>query len=172
MNSKSLVFTLVWACLLLAACSQSSSSGAASSADTPAAASSAETAGPCGGITASQAASILKIAPADVAGPQHLSTFSCVYRSRKDFYTSMTFNVYVEPSATQAHRKLNTQMEGLGNLSKIVAVDHLGDEAWRAPDPRVGRLMARKDNVWLDVVTPSDAVSQVRIARIVLAHVH
>ena len=173
MNMTRCIFALVCVSLLLTACSRSSSTKAEKSEPaTLAQASSVETAGPCGGITAEQVASILKIAPADVSGPQHLSTFSCVYRSSKDFYTSMTFNVYVEPSAAQAHDKLNSQMQGLGVLSKIVAVDNLGDEAWRAPDPRVGRLMARKDNVWVDIVTPGDQTSQEQMARIVLGNVH
>ena len=101
----------------LAACSPSS----------PTASSSTMTAGPCGGLTAAQAASILRISTTDVAGPQHLSTFSCVYRSRKDFYTSMTFNVYVEPSVAQAKQKLEALKEGLADLSPIKAVDHLGE---------------------------------------------
>jgi hypothetical protein len=114
----------------------------------------------------------LHVAPTDVVGPQHLSTFTCIYRSRKDFYTSMTFNVYVEPSAAQAARKLAALRDGLADLSPIQAVDHLGDEAWRAPDPRVRRLLMRKGNVWLDVVTPGDGTSQVAVAKIVLAHLH
>jgi len=165
MNAKRLVTFLAGACLLLGACSPS----------TPPATSGAQPGagiGPCGGLGPAQAAAILHIAPGDVAGPQHLSTFSCIYRSRKDFYTSLTFNVYVEPSAGQAARKLAALKDGLANLSPIQAVDHLGDEAWRAPDPRVKRLLMRKGNVWLDVVTPGDEVSQVQVARIVLAHLH
>lgn len=170
MNIKALAGLLVIVLLAgPAACSSSSTSTSAASASSSSA---GMKAGPCGGLGAAQAASILHIAPADVAGPQHLSTFSCVYRSSQDFYTSLTFNVYVEPSAAQARRKLAALKDGLANLSPIVAVDHLGDEAWRAPDSRVRRLLMRKGNVWLDVVTPGDEASQLRVARIVLANLH
>lgn len=162
MNARYFTVALAGLGLLLAACSPSTP---------PAASAAADTIGPCGGLTAVQAASILHVPSADVAGPQHLSTFSCVYRSRKDFYTSMTFNVYVEPSAAQAQRKLDADKDGLAYLSPINAVDHLGDEAWRAPDSRVRRLLMRKRNVWLDVVTPGDQASQVRIAEIVSGNV-
>lgn len=161
MNNKLFACTLFGLPLLLAACSSSSSSQAPASAKI----------GPCGGLTVAQAAAILHIPVADVKGPQHFSTFSCVYRSRKDFYTSMTFNVYVEPSAAQAQRKLDAVKDGLAYLSPIDPVDHLGDGAWRAPDSRVRRLLMRKGNVWLDVVTPGDQASQVRIAEIVSANV-
>jgi hypothetical protein len=163
MNARYFIVALACWALLLAACSSSTP---------PSTSSAVDTAGPCGGLTPVQAASILHVPPADAAGPQHLSTFSCVYRSRKDFYTSLTFNVYVEASADQARRKLAALKDGLADLSPIVAVDHLGDEAWRAPDSRVRRLLVRKDNVWLDVVTPGDEASQRKVARIVLAHIH
>lgn len=127
-------------------------------------------AGPCGGLDAAQAATILHRAPGALSGPRHLASFTCVYRARDDFYTSLTFNVYVEPSAAQAARKLAAVKDGLAGLSPLRAVGRLGDEAWRAPDPRVRRLLMRKGNVWLDVVTPGDEASQVAVARIVLAH--
>lgn len=164
MITKPLVDILAVACLLLGACSQSASPSTGSSPEAGV--------GPCGGLGVAQAASILHIPPNDVSGPQHLSSFTCIYRSRKDFYTSLTYNVYVEPSAGQAARKLEALKEGLADLSPIQAVDHLGDEAWRAPDPRVRRLLMRKGNVWLDVVTPGDQSSQVAVAKIVLAHLH
>ena len=164
MITKPLVDILAVACLLLGACSQSASPSTGSSPEAGV--------GPCGGLGVAQAASILHIPPTDVSGPQHLSSFTCIYRSRKDFYTSLTYNVYVEPSAGQAARKLEALKEGLADLSPIQAVDHLGDEAWRAPDPRVRRLLMRKGNVWLDVVTPGDQASQVAVAKIVLAHLH
>ena len=168
MNTKRLVIFLACSCLLLTACSSSSSSSSSSPAVTQA--EGKAKIGPCGGITVAQAASILHVAPADIAGPQHFSTFSCVYRSHKDFYTSMTFNVYVEASATLAQRKLAADKDGLAFLSPIVAVGHLGDEAWRAPDPRVRRLLMRKGRVWLDVVTPGDEAAQRKVAEIVLEH--
>ncbi len=163
MNTRFVIGTLAGWALVLAACSPSTSPGASAA---------AATTGPCGGLTAAQAAAILHVPPADVAGPQHLSTFSCVYRSRQDFYTSLTYNVYVEPSAAQAVQELAAVRDGLANLSPIKAVDGLGDEAWRAPDSRVRRLLMRKDNVWLDVVTPGDEASQRKVASIVLAHIH
>lgn len=125
---------------------------------------------PCGGVTAGNAAAILQIAPADVKGPTHLKTFSCVYRSKSDFYKSVTFNVYQEDSAAEAARKLAADKEGLAYLSPIKALDKLGDEAYRAPDSRVRRLLVRKGPVWIDVTTPGDEASQRRIAQIVLKH--
>ncbi len=126
--------------------------------------------GPCGGLTAADAAAILQVPVADVAGPQHLSTFSCVYRSRQDFYKSLTFNVYVEQSAAEAGKKLDAVKGDLAVLSPVGAVKNLGDEAWRAPDPRVQRLLMRKGAIWIDVVTPGDEVSQKKIVQIVLMH--
>ena len=125
---------------------------------------------PCGGLTAADAASILKISSADVKGPLHFKEFSCVYRAKDDFYKNVSFNVYPEGSAAQAAHKLEADKEGLAFLSPIKAVDKLGDEAYRAPDSRVKRLLMRKGRVWLDVTTPGDEASQRRIAQIVLKH--
>lgn len=148
--------------LLLAACSKSQAPSASTT--------SAVKLGPCGGLDAAQAAAILHIPASAVTGPQQLRTFSCIYRSRKDYYKSITFNVYVEKSAAVAQRNLDKLKDGLAVLSKIVAVGGLGDAAWRAPDSRVRRLLARKGAVWIDIVTPGDEASQVHIARIVLGH--
>jgi hypothetical protein len=136
--------------------------GVAAAADAP---------GPCGGLTAADAAAILQIPAADVTGPQHLETFTCIYRSQKDYYKSLTFNVYVEKSAAEASKKLDALKEGLADLSPAVAVKNLGDEAWRFPDSRVLRLLMREGNVRLDVVTPGDGTSQEKIAEIVLRHI-
>jgi hypothetical protein len=125
---------------------------------------------PCGGLTAADAASILKIASADVKGPLHFKAFSCVYRAKDDFYKNVSFNVYPEASAARAARKLQSEKEGFAFLSPIKALDKLGDEAYRAPDSRVKRLLVRKGRVWVDVTTPGDEASQRRIAQIVLKH--
>lgn len=125
---------------------------------------------PCGGLTAADAASILKIAAADVKGPLHFKSFSCVYRAKDDFYKNVSFNVYPEVSPAQAAHKLQSEKEGFAFLSPIKALDKLGDEAYRAPDSRVKRLLMRKGRVWLDVTTPGDEASQRRIAQIVLKH--
>jgi len=125
---------------------------------------------PCGGLSAADAASILKIAPADVKGPLHFKEFSCVYRAKDDFYKSISFNVYPQASAAEAAQKLEADKEGLAFLSPIKALDKLGDEAYRAPDSRVRRLLVRKGQVWIDVTTPGDETSQRRIAQIVLKH--
>ena len=84
---------------------------------------------PCGGLSAADVASILKIAPADVKGPQHFKEFSCVYRAKDDFYKSVKFNVYPEDSAAQAAHKLQSEKQGFAFLSPIKAIDKLGDEA-------------------------------------------
>jgi hypothetical protein len=152
--------TLVLAFALLAGgCSKASSSSATKA-----------KVDPCGGLSAADVASILKIAPADVKGPQHFKEFSCVYRAKDDFYKSVKFNVYPEDSAAQAAHKLQSEKEGFAFLSPIKPIDKLGDEAYRAPDPRVKRLLMRKGRVWVDVTTPGDEAAQKRIAQIVLKH--
>jgi len=125
---------------------------------------------PCGGLSAADAASILKIAPADVKGPLHFKEFSCVYRAKDDFFKNISFNVYSQASAAEAAQKLEADKEGLAFLSPIKTLDKLGDEAYRAPDSRVRRLLVRKGPVWFDVTTPGDEASQHRIAQIVLKH--
>ena len=91
-----------------------------------------------------------------------------MYRAKDDFYKSVSFNVYPEDSAPEAARKLEAEKEGLAVLSPVKALDKLGDEAYRLPDPRVKRLLMRKGRVWLDVTTPGDEARQKRIAQIVL----
>ena len=103
-------------------------------------------------------------------GGLHFKAFSCVYRAKDDFYKSVKFNVYPEDSAAQAAHKLQSEKEGFAFLSPIKALDKLGDEAYRAPDSRVRRLLVRKGQVWIDVTTPGDETSQRRIAQIVLKH--
>lgn len=144
--------------------------GCSKSAPPPAPAASRAKVGPCGGLSAADASSILGVAASDVKGPQHFKEFSCVYRAKDDFYKSVSFNVYPEDSAAQAARKLEAEKEGLAVLSPIKALDKLGDEAYRAPDPRVKRLLVRKGRVWVDVTTPGEEAAQQRIAQIVLKH--
>lgn len=126
--------------------------------------------GPCGGVTPTDAATILKVPLSDVIGPKSYKTFSCVYRSKRHPYRQVTFNIYVADSPAQAAQALASLKEGLGFLSPIKAVPKLGDEAYRAPDPRVRRMLMRKGRVWVDVLAPGDAASQLRIVQIVLEH--
>jgi hypothetical protein len=144
--------------------------GGCSKASPPASAASQARVDPCGGISAADAASILGVAASDVKGPQHFKDISCVYRAKDDFYKSVSFNVYPQASAAEAARKLEAEKEGLAVLSPVKALDKLGDEAYRLPDPRVKRLLMRKGRVWLDVTTPGAEAAQIRIAQIVLKH--
>lgn len=166
--SHAAVLGTLIAVFLVGACSKSSTpenESKARPADTQAAA-----IDPCGGLTVAQAAVILKIPVADVVGPHTSKAFSCEYHSKADFYSRITFNVYPEASAAVAAQKLQSTREGLAFLSPIKPVPNLGDEAYRAPDPRAGRLLMRKGSIWLDVVTPGDEASQLQIAQIVVKH--
>ncbi len=125
---------------------------------------------PCGGLTVTEAAAILKIPVKDLREPQSNRIFSCSYGSRSRRLLTLNFSIYVEDSPARAQRALDALRQSLAVLSPIIVVDQLGDEAYRAPDPRVGQLLMRKGRVWVDVVTPSDGVSQQRIAQIVSAH--
>jgi len=144
--------------------------GGCSKSAPPAPAASQAKVDPCGGLSAADAASILGVAASGVKGPQHFKEFSCVYRAKDDFYKSVSFNVYPEASAAEAARKLAAEKEGLAVLSPVKSLDKLGDEAYRAPDPRVKRLLMRKGRVWVDVTTPGDEATQRRIMQIVLKH--
>lgn len=126
--------------------------------------------GPCGGVKAADAAAILHIPAADVDGPHSNKVFSCLFRSRKDAFTTLSFNVHTAATAPAAARQLESERDGFKFLSKIQPLKDLGDEAYRAPDPRVGRLLMRKGRVWLDVVTPSSEAAQRKVAQIVLEH--
>ncbi|MEJ2345198.1 MAG: hypothetical protein P8076_05285 [Gammaproteobacteria bacterium] len=125
---------------------------------------------PCGGLKSAAAAAILNIPVGDVQGPQTSTVFSCLYRSKSHPFMTLTFNVYAEASDAAAQRALDNDKQGLAVLSPITPLARLGDEAYRAPDPRVRRLLMRKGRVWIDIVTPGDQASQQRIARIVLEH--
>jgi len=125
---------------------------------------------PCGGVKPEDAASILKVPLADIDGPKTLKTFTCYYHSKRHPYTTLSFNLYAEASAAKAVHDLDSIKEGLAFLSTIKAVKNLGDEAYRAPDSRARRLLMRKGRYLLDVTTPGDAAAQLRITRIVLAH--
>jgi hypothetical protein len=129
------------------------------------------TVGPCGGVKAADAAAILHIPASDVDGPHTSKVFSCLYRSRKDAFTTLSFNVHTADTPAAAAQQLASEKDGFTYLSKIQPLDNLGDEAWRAPDPRVRRLLVRKGRVWLDVVTPGDEAAQRKVAQIVLEHV-
>lgn len=148
----------------------SSAAQTPSAAQTSSAAAATESAGGCAGLTPEQASSILNVPPTDVEGPKSYGEFSCVYRSRSHPYTGITFNVYVESSPAVAIRKMEADEEGLAFLSSIDTLSGLGDEAWLAPDSRAHRLVLRKGATWVDIVAPGDSASQMRIARIVLAH--
>jgi hypothetical protein len=126
--------------------------------------------GPCGGVKAADAAAILHIPASDVDGPHTSKVFSCLFRSRKDAFTTLSFNVYTADTPAAAAQDLASEKDGFTFLSKIQPLANLGDEAYRAPDPRVGRLLMRKGRVWLDVITPGDEASQRKVAEIVLAH--
>lgn len=125
---------------------------------------------PCGGLKPGAAAAILNVPVGDVQGPQTSTVFSCIYRSKSHPFVTLTFNVYAQASDAAARRALDNDKQGLAVLSPITPLVRLGDEAYRAPDPRVRRLLMRKGRFWIDVVTPGDQGSQQRIARIVLEH--
>lgn len=162
------------ALLALGACHSAPDAAATAAAEPAASASPAaaatETSQGCAGLTAEQAAAILGLAPADLVGPQHLETFTCRFHGRSDPFKTLSFNAYTESSAAEAARKMDSEEEGFAFLSKIDTLQDLGDEAWRAPDSRARRLVFRKGATWVDIVTPGDSAAQVRIARIVLAH--
>jgi len=128
------------------------------------------TVGPCGGVKAADAAAILQIPASDVDGPHTSKVFSCLYRSSKDAFTRLSFNVYTADTPAAAAQALASERDGFKFLSGIQPLDNLGDEAYRAPDPRVRRLLVRKGRVWLDVVTPGDEAAQRKVAKIVLEH--
>lgn len=163
-----LALAAVTAYLLCAGCSSSQSPQAPSSKQTARTIAPIPSVDPCGGVSPAQAASILQIPLADVVGPAHLKTFSCSYHSDKNSFASLDFNVYAAHSADAAGSKLKAMKEDLGFLSPSLAVAGLGDEAWYFPDSRARRLLVRKGTVWLDVTTPGDKASQMRIARIVV----
>lgn len=170
LKSKLLANMTIASCLLCAGCSGSQSPQAEGPTQATGTAMQAAAVDPCGGVTPAQAASILHISANDIVGPAHLDTFSCSYHSGRKTYTSLDFNLCVTPSSAMAANKLDAMKENLGFLSSAVTVPDLGDEAWYFPDPRVRRLLMRKDAVWLDVTTPGDKASQLQIARIVLTH--
>ena len=126
--------------------------------------------GLCGGLKAADAAAILHIPASDVDGPHTSKVSGCLYWSRKDVFTRLNFNIYTADTPAAAAQKMASEKDGFTFLSRIQPLDNLGDEAWRAPDPRVRRLLMRKGRVWLDVVTPGDEAAQRKVAEIVLEH--
>ncbi len=164
---RKLVANIAIACCLLSAGCSGSQSPQVPGSQQAARTTTTSSVDPCGGVSPAQAASILQIPSADVVGPTHFKTFSCSYHSDKNSFASLNFNLYATPSAAAAGSRLNAIKENLGFLSPSVAVADLGDEAWYFPDSRARRLLMRKGSVWLDVTTPGDKASQIRIARIV-----
>lgn len=135
--------------------------------------------GPCGGLTANDAAAILHVPPTDIKGPRVTedvelkAAHNCQYRDANDFFKSVSFTLSVEKSAAAAEGGMNVERQNFAGTGSVVALKNLGDEAWRytwrSPGPPP-RLLMRKGNVWLDVMQPEDEASQIKIAQIVLAH--
>ena len=125
---------------------------------------------PCGGLTAADAAAILKVPAKDLQGPRSNRTYSCSYWSKSHHRVTLNFSLYTEASPAKAVYALDALKQRLAVLSPIIVLKQLGDEAYRVPDPRIGQLLMRKGRVWIEVVTPSDGASQRRIAQIVSEH--
>ena len=163
---------VICAGLLLAACSNSQKSEAP-----VASAESVVRIGPCGGLTASDAAAILHIPPTEMQGPRITkdpdleAAHICWYRDSKNIFKSVNFSLSIEKSAAAATRDMNGEKQNFATLAAVAAVKNLGDEAWcftwrgYGPAPR---LLMRKGNIWLDVRQPEDEASQTKIAEVVL----
>lgn len=174
--------TIILASLLTAALTACQPAGGGkTAASKPAAASAgAFTSGPCGGLTAADAAAILHISPADLQKPQITKNpevegaHNCSYRDSKNMFKSVGFQLAVEKSDAAATHDMNIEQQNFSTFATVSELKNLGDEAqryvWRGAGP-APRLLMRKGNVWLDVMQPEDEASQTKIAGIVLKHI-
>ena len=173
MTTARVVLTFWLAVLGLVACAPASDEGAGS-ADTPDGSSgeSAEptipSVEPCAGLTAEEAAVILE-APVDdleikagvKGGP------SCYYGVRGQQLVTLSFDVFVEDSAAAASDRQASMREGFGFVAETEDIADLGDEAFYSGDP-VDRMVTRRHNVLIDVLTPNGVDVQRRITEIIL----
>ncbi len=175
-------FTIILAAVLTAALTacQPAGGGKTSASQPAAAPAGGFTSGPCGGLTAADAAAILHIPPADVQAPRITKNpevegaHNCSYRDAKNLFKSVGFQLAVEKSDAAAMHDMNVEKQNFSTLATVVPLKNLGDEAqryvWRGDGP-APRLLMRKGNVWLDVMQPEDEPSQTKIAGIVLKHI-
>lgn len=127
--------------------------------------------GPCGGLTAAEAAAIMHVPRTYVQGPLTTRDISCSYRDTANIFKGVSFNLTVQESAAAASQAMDHERDNLTVDDSVVAVKNLGDEAWRLSGQYlIPRMLVRAGNVWLEILKPEDEATQLRIARLVLKH--
>lgn len=111
----------------------------------------------------------LMVSPEDVKNKTYKQPpLSCSIRSKSNFLKMITYVIYVfnEPSHTQV--ELRKMKEGFETVSEVEMINGTGEEAFWAGDKRFQRLVARKNNKLIDVLSPKEFESQADIMQMIM----
>ncbi len=137
----------------------------------------------CTAITLEKAAVILSVPPEDLlksssemmVSPEDLQKktykihpYTCRIRSKSNFLKSINYIIYVYNDPGQARLDFDQMRYHYKIVSKVDDVPGIGDEAFRADDQHLQRMVAIKGGVVIDILNPKEFSLQKRVISLIL----
>ena len=111
----------------------------------------------------------LMVSPEDVKNKTYKQPpLSCSIQSKSNFLKMITYVTYVFNDPSQGQVELKKMKEGFEAVSEVEMIKDMGEEAFWAGDKRFQRLVARKDNKMIDVLSPKEFKFQADIMQMVM----
>ncbi|MBU0945317.1 MAG: hypothetical protein KJ804_10030 [Proteobacteria bacterium] len=116
-----------------------------------------------------QSSSDLPVSPDDLKKNIYTRPpYSCSIRSKSNFLKGITYVTYVYNAPGDARLEFSKMKKGFASTSTVEGIADIGDEAFWAGASRFQRLVAVKENVVIDVLSPKDFDLQKQIIGLVL----
>jgi hypothetical protein len=139
--------------------------------------------GGCDGISIEEAAVILGKSPDDLLKSSNDGLVSpddirkktykvppctCRIKSKSDYLKSVNYIIYIYNDPGRARDDFDTMRTDFKVVAKVDDTPGLGDQAFRAVNSHLERMVALKGGVLIDVLTPGDFARQKRVVELVL----
>ncbi|MDW7772209.1 MAG: hypothetical protein SCH71_04885 [Desulfobulbaceae bacterium] len=137
----------------------------------------------CGSISLEEAAALLGVSVDDLArsssdlmvSPDDLrdkiykeTPYNCSIRAKSNLLKSITYVTYVYSDPVQARIEFNRMRDGFESVSRVDEVPDAGDEAFLAGDQRFHRLIVKKGDTVIDILSPADFTLQKQVVHYIL----
>lgn len=111
----------------------------------------------------------LVVSPEDIHNEVYkVPPYNCTIRAKSNFLNSITYVTYIYSDPVQARIEFNRMREGFESVSRVDVVPDVGDEAFLAGDKRFQRLVVKKGEAVIDILSPTEFNLQKIIALLVV----
>ncbi|MBA3011913.1 MAG: hypothetical protein KKF12_09035 [Proteobacteria bacterium] len=111
----------------------------------------------------------LMVSPEDVKNKTYKQPpLSCSIRSKSNFLKMITYVIYVFNEPSHAQVELRKMKTGFETVSEVEMIKGMGEEAFWAGGKRFQRLVARKNNKMIDVLSPKEFNFQADIMQMIM----